>query len=233
MEACQYQRPEYRPPGETPVNVELISELCVSLAARRLRAREVRVIAGSRFLPDAIHSALRRKGKEAFYRGKERAKCCKCKFYKDQNNPEIAPFIHLFKVLDSLGIACPLPRAPAKDQMEIVYTQLENMLFKSLLTSKKELLKGADKVDTVADVLSAHFLAKDGYVAYQAGKNNLDAYEASHQIVLRSLPAVFPNLKDYAPSFELISCLLDSIQGIPFTENPSIMRIVSQNIILF
>jgi hypothetical protein len=135
--------------------------------------------------------------------------------------------------LGSLGIACPLPRAPAKDQMEIVYTQLENMLFKSLLTSKKELLKGADRVDAVVDVLSAHFFAKDGYVAYQAGKKNLDAYEAAHQIVLRSLPAVFPNLKDYAPSFELVSCLLDSIHGICFTENASIMRIVSQNIILF
>ena len=111
--------------------------------------------------------------------------------------------------------------------------ELENMLFKSLLTSKKELLKGADKVDTVVDVLAAHFQAKDGYIAYQAGKKNLDAYEAAHQIVLRSLPAVFPNLEDYAPSFELISCLLDSIHAIPFTENPSIMRIVSQNIISF
>ena len=76
----------------------------------------------------------------------------------------------------SLGIARPLPRAPASDQMQIVNMELENMLFKSLLTSKKELLKGADRVDTVVDVLAAHFQAKDGYVAYQAGKKNLDAY---------------------------------------------------------
>lgn len=120
--------------------------------------------------------------------------------------------------------------------MEIVYTQLENMLFKSLLASKKALFvessssssgNADDRATTLIDVLSAHFLSKDGYFKYQAGETALDAYEAAHQIVLRSLPAVFPNLKQYAPSWTLVKGLLDAIHNIPFTENPSIMRIVS------
>ena len=122
--------------------------------------------------------------------------------------------------------------------MEIVYTQLENMLFKSLLASKKALFAESsssssssgnadDRVTTFVDVLSAHFLSKDGYFKYQAGETALDAYEAAHQIVLRSLPAVFPNLKQYAPSWELVKGLLDAIHTIPFTENTTIMRIVS------
>jgi len=105
--------------------------------------------------------------------------------------------------------------------------QLENMIFKSLLASREEVILAGEtegeRIKALVDMLNAHFNSQQN--AEQATQG--DAFQQTVQAILKTLPPYFQKFKNHAPSIDLISCLLNSIFAMKFTEKPTIMKIVS------
>ncbi|CBY34927.1 unnamed protein product [Oikopleura dioica] len=141
------------------------------------------------------------------------------------------------KSLVTLGIERELPHAPSAHQLDTLNLELENMLYRSFISSQHDLIHAPEEngEERSLDNKFAMFvtLMQEAFHKFLDGEETDpeftdDPVSEAYQIVSKALPNEFKKL---APTVDLMRYLLGEISSICFTESTGLMHILGSSCI--